>query len=400
MGTPAPGRIASLDQFRGYTVVGMFFVNFVGSFTVIPAVFKHHNTYCSYADTIMPQFFFAVGFAYRLTLLRRLEKDGPRAAYVKAVRRNLGLMLLGAILYSVDDGLRNWADIQTSLPHLITVALRRDFFQTLVHIAVTALWILPVIASGPVTRISFACFSAFLHVALSQRFYYEAVNSQPRGIDGGPLGFLTWTIPMIAGSLAYDAIRRAGWFSRAGSPSPATEGTLPASEGAEASGWPRLRLLGCAVRLLAWGGVLMALGYGLSCLNLFVPPNSPPTGGPASWLVEPPFVPPSRPVNLWTMSQRAGSVSYLTFGAGFSLAVYALFVVASDLGPLRLGVFRTFGSNALAAYVIHEMVARAVKPFVPNDAPLWYVLAAFALFFAICYVFVRYLEKNGLFLRL
>ena len=73
---PAPRRIVSLDQFRGYTVVGMLFVNFLGGYIVVPAVFKHHNTYCSYADTIMPQFFFAVGFAFRLTFLRRLATSG------------------------------------------------------------------------------------------------------------------------------------------------------------------------------------------------------------------------------------------------------------------------------------------------------------------------------------
>ena len=39
-----PARLNSLDQFRGYTVLGMFVVNFVGSFAVVPAVLKHHNT--------------------------------------------------------------------------------------------------------------------------------------------------------------------------------------------------------------------------------------------------------------------------------------------------------------------------------------------------------------------
>ena len=71
-----PGRIVSLDQFRGYTVAGMLLVNFLGGFRRrYPPVLKHHNTYCSYADTIMPQFFFAVGFAYRLTFLRRRQRE-------------------------------------------------------------------------------------------------------------------------------------------------------------------------------------------------------------------------------------------------------------------------------------------------------------------------------------
>ena len=46
------------------------------------------------------------------------------------------------------------------------------------------------------------------------------------------------------------------------------------------------------------------------------------------------------------------------------------------------------------------MVAGAVKPYVPGDSPLWYVLAGFLLYFGICYLLIRYLEKNEIFLRL
>jgi hypothetical protein len=138
---------------------------------------------------------------------------------------------------------------------------------------------------------------------------------------------------------------------------------------------------------VGWSVVLMAVGYGLSCL-----------GGT---LAPPPFVAPSgRPVELWTMSQRTGSVSYLTFAAGFSMAVYALFVIASDVGGLEIGLFRTFGRNALAAYILHGLVAEAVKPYVPNDAPLWYVTAGFLVYFWINYVCIRGMEKDGIYLRL
>ena len=45
-------RIASMDQFRGYTMTGMFLVNFIGSFAVVPLAFKHHNTYRRHAVTL------------------------------------------------------------------------------------------------------------------------------------------------------------------------------------------------------------------------------------------------------------------------------------------------------------------------------------------------------------
>ena len=67
---------------------------------------------------------------------------------------------------------------------------------------------------------------------------------------------------------------------------------------------------------------------------------------------------------------------------------------------MQLGLFRTFGRNAVAAYILHGIVAQAVKPYVPGDAPLWYALAGFSVSFGITYLFVRHLEKNEIYLRL
>jgi predicted acyltransferase len=396
-----PSRITSLDQFRGYTVVGMFFVNFVGHFREIPDVFKHHNTYCSYADTIMPQFFFAVGFAYRLTLLRRLQTQGPWVAYSRAIRRNLGLILLGIVIYHLNGRAANWSELQEmGIVGFFRQALLRDPFETLVHIGVTAIWVMPVIAAGATARIAFAAFSAALHLLLSYLFYFRFAMTSPV-IDGGPLGFLTWSIPMLVGSLAYDVVTSKDGGS-----------TRPKA------------LVSTAIQTFSWGLVLMAVGYGLSCLStLYDAPGltDEEAGVPAlaenpvwplpdksagrEWstlLAEPPLEPATRErySNYWMMSQRGGTLSYLIFGAGVSLGLYALFVLACDLGPFRLGIFRTFGNNALAAYIIHQLVEGAMKPYTPRDSPLWFALASFALFLGICYLFVRHLEKNNLFLRM
>ena len=212
--------------------------------------------------------------------------------------------------------------------------------------------------SPPASPLHSACSRWWaLHLGLSQLFYFNYAWKLPV-IDGGPLGFLTWTIPLLVGSLAYDAVAK----------NPQDSSPVP--------------------KLLVWSVVLMGLGYLFTCLG-----GSP--GGP-------PFVKPepSTPVSLWMMSQRAGSVSYLTFASGVSLAVYALFVVFCDQGNLKIGLFRTFGQNALAAYIVHPMVASAVKPYLPGDSPLWFVAAGFLLYFGICYLLIRYLEKNEIFLRL
>ena len=75
--TDTSSRIISLDQFRGYTVAGMLLVNYLGpyKFTSAPRLLTHTHDYCSYADTIMPQFLFAVGFSFRLTFGRRARRS-------------------------------------------------------------------------------------------------------------------------------------------------------------------------------------------------------------------------------------------------------------------------------------------------------------------------------------
>src|SRR5439155_10050468 len=119
--TGISSRIISLDQYRGYTVAGMILVNYLGGFAVthpVP-VLEHHNTYFSYADTIMPGFHFAVGFALRLVLLKRIATLGRRRAYGSIVRRSLGLILLSTVL---------------------EFATARDRFKTWTAVAQTGVW--------------------------------------------------------------------------------------------------------------------------------------------------------------------------------------------------------------------------------------------------------------------
>ena len=115
-------------------------------------------------------------------------------------------------------------------------------------------------------------------------------------IDGGPLGFLTWSIPLLVGSLAYDVVagRKQGVESGAESP----------------------------------GMVDHSHGAGLRA----VVPGEAPFRRLRSFNRR-----RSTVVNIWTMSQRTGSVSYQVFAAGVSLAVYALFVILCDEGSLRVG---------------------------------------------------------------
>ncbi|MHC5542984.1 hypothetical protein ACYOEI_32585, partial [Singulisphaera rosea] len=123
-----------------------------------------------------------------------------------------------------------------------------------------------------------------------------------------------------------------------------------------------------------------------------------------SLLAEPPFVEPPPPElrqhNYWMMNKRVVSLPFTLFALGFAAALYAVFVVACDVGGMHVGAFRTFGQNPLATYVIHHSVEVSLLNLVPGDSPLWWCLVGVATFYAINYLFVRSLEKNRIFIRL
>src|SRR3990170_2501350 len=175
---PATARIASLDQFRGYTVAGMFLVNFLGSYAATPILLTHKNNFFSYADTIMPQFFFAVGFAFRLTFGRRAQSEGLARAYVHVVRRLLGLALVALVIYAAPRAARDWQQLtDKGIWDSLWPVIRGTWFQTLMHIAVTSLWITPVIRGSASVRIAYMIASAMLQVFLSWWFYFDWVHS-------------------------------------------------------------------------------------------------------------------------------------------------------------------------------------------------------------------------------
>ncbi len=570
-------RIASMDQFRGYTVAGMFVVNFLSSFAVIHPLLKHNNTWFSYADSIMPSFLFAVGFSFRLTYLRRVQQAGYWPTVWTYVRRSLALVVVSLVMYGFGTEFKHWSEFsempsefepfrakatrthsvdelvkearaanpradertilaiasslggkivapksassdkrgdrdaaeraaaladqeetvfvaaaqqriqdwnslspnQRMLVHLriaLAKLLKSDLWETLAIIAVTQLVVLPFVGWSFAGRFAALVALGITHLLISWWFNWDflyAVNDNwmsklwmtghSRGWDGGCFGTLSWAIAMLAGTLCYDL-------------------TIGSQSQAAAAG-----------RLIVWGLAFMAVGYAMSCLTRVYELSGPalearrvaimrqdaernwlqmlmqraritaatakadkpaqPGQNPEtlmarfqviqdqiaaypsldlavnpvvpSWeqvkgrwwrdlLVEPPFFAPPRdnpktdpqpsidhrPENYWMMGKRGPNLSFITFASGFAFALYGLFVVACDLGGLSVGIFRTFGTNALAAYFLHHVIEEQVKKLVPNDAPLWYCLCGFALFLLLTYACVRYLETHKIYLKL
>ncbi|QDV38642.1 heparan-alpha-glucosaminide N-acetyltransferase domain-containing protein [Tautonia plasticadhaerens] len=402
------GRIASMDQFRGYTVAGMFVVNFLGGIAAVHSVLKHNNTYFSYADSIMPSFLFACGFSYRLSLLRRIDQVGPAAAYRRVATRSLGLVLVSLVVFGVGGGFDSWSEMTgRGVLRFVAELVKADAWEVLAIIGVCQVLIMPFVARSAGVRFAAMVGLSALHFGLSYLFNYDFVSGKPnwmddlwgttgrRAWDGGFFGLLHWSVPMLAGTLAHDVMVAPGR-----SPGPAS------------------------ARLIGWGTLAMVLAYGLSCFSTLYGPEDRRTDGlgrpediaaspvipplsriadrePSELLATAPLVEPEViAANYWMMDKRIVTIPFIWFSTGFALALYALFVLACDRLGLSIELFRLLGMNPLAAYVIHHAVEGTVHSVVPGDSPLWWALAGLLIFFAITVTFVRFLDRQKIYLRL
>lgn len=446
----ADKRVLSLDQFRGYTILGMILVNFIGYFDKIHVFFKHTDTFFSYADSIMPAFHLAVGFSYRLTMLRRLATPNASllAAWWVYFKRSMALVFIGVLLFGIGGNFTTWKQFsempvaaglsgENASPPSESTNDRRTFsetfaaqwkfwvagtvksrmWNTLVIIGVTQIVILPFVATSFPVRVLAMIGFAVGHAFLTYWFNWGFVVGDPENWlaqkwgmgnmlswDGGIFGPLSWAIVMLAGTLVYDIV-----ISRS----------------------PRE----AARVLVTAGAVMMTVAWGLSCLSRLydvdkgavasksLPENaaSPmiPTGidlsnaSLTSFFAEPPFVaPPGTPDipgtvhepvrlrNYWMMIKQIPTLTFTLCATGFAMLVYGCFVWLCDENGWRLAVLNTFGTNALIAYIVHSYIGDQIGKLVPPDSPVWYVLIGLVAFFLCTWTVVRYLEKQRIFIRL
>lgn len=439
-----PPRINSMDQFRGYTVAGMFLVNFMGGFAAIHHLLKHNDQgYFTYADSIMPSFIFCAGFSYRLTALRRFAEIGSLAATWSYFRRSLALVMVSVVMYTFNVEPKDVGNLTgfAAFMEFLFRFLKSGMWEVLSVIGVTQILLLPVINKSFFVRLLTLFGIMILHVLLAWSFNYNFSWGQAswfdsifgahfvRPWDGGLFGPVGWAVPMLVGTLTYDVIAKR-------TPQYAWGILLLASLLLMAGGYltnsltrfydvtPESQALTEQVRADLQKQLddarniqdpdqkryqVKAIESRLKFLNNHaydpvIPSPERLKNAKFGWAELPFVIPPGpdkRLENYWMMNKkRTVALPFTLFSSGFALFLYSLSIPLCDLGGLQIGVFRTFGQNPLAAYIIAHMTEHSILSLTDRNSSLNWILFCFGLFFLITYLMLRYLEKHKLFLRL
>ena len=98
-----------MDQFCGYAVAAMLLVNFIARFDVVHSVFKHDDDYLSFADTIIANFIFIVGFSFRLSMLRRLKTMTWLQTCPGYLHRSIVLVVISVMIFGIGGEFQSWS---------------------------------------------------------------------------------------------------------------------------------------------------------------------------------------------------------------------------------------------------------------------------------------------------
>ena len=432
-------RLDFLDQFRGTTMVCMVLVNFLGDgdFDATPAFFRHGGYYLSFPDTVMPGFLFAAGLSYRISHMKTIKISGKTAARFKVlVPRALGLMIGAYWLTGFGVPRLSWDELRSATPlQSVIWFFYGSFFSALTQIALTMLWCLLVIERSIKARIVFAVVSQWLYVLIELTIYWLRGEADSfGGYEGGLFGFLSWTFPLLAGSVCQELLAA---ISNTPNPPPITVSSTSeltemvsmsselisddSSAGIDGSAAEEGGMLYAASRrgaqhrqtrqmlyFVSAGGALMLFGYLCSFLSLAAPvfcfnyETSEVANCSAVTTPPVPFVHPGQHavyVTLWSMIQCWPT--FMWFTTGFQIVICTAVYYVCDVKKRRLwavhDVMDVFGRNTLLAYYFHFGARTQIASWMPVDAPGGIVFLGLVMCMGTLYLALYHLRRHNIF---
>ena len=305
----ATGRLVSLDVFRGITIAGMVLVNNPGSWEHIHWPLEHAQWHgWTPTDLVFPFFLFIVGVAITLSFASRVESGrSARDLYLKVVKRSLiifaiGLFLNGFPYFSISElripGVLQRIAVCYFLASIIFLTTRVRAQVIIIVALLLGYWLLVRFVPAPGFAAGDLTKEGSLPSFIDRIVFGKHVWAQAKVYD--PEGLLS-TIPALGTTLI--GVLTGHWLRSKKSGYEKVAGMFVAGSVCVAAGW-------------AW--------------NAFFPINKA----------------------LWTSS-------YVLFTGGLGLQFLALCYWIIDIKGYRRWAkpFEIFGVNAIALYVVADLIA-------------------------------------------
>ncbi|HXP08461.1 MAG TPA: heparan-alpha-glucosaminide N-acetyltransferase domain-containing protein [Acidobacteriaceae bacterium] len=312
-----PGRLVSLDVFRGIVIAAMILVTDPGTYSYVYSPLRHAEWMGATAtDMIFPAFLFMVGLAISFSFASQIKRGVTRTRLIqRLLRRSLVLFVLGLVLNGFPDyhlaTLRIPGILQRiAICYLLSGALylfttRQIRLLAGVAFALLAgywalLKLVPVPGIGPGHLDTFGSLPAYIDRQLFGINHLWIWGLTPRkGVTYDPEGLLS-TLPAMFSTLA--GIVAGDWM----------RSDFPA----------RKRVLGLAIA-----------GCALWISGLLLSPLLP-------------------------LNKRIWTSTFALMSTGVSVAVFAALYAVIDLGGFRRGLLpaKVLGTNAILAFTLSTII--------------------------------------------
>lgn len=162
MNSTPPGRLMTLDAFRGMTIAAMILVNDPGSWDHVYAQLLHAEWVGpTFTDLIFPFFLFIAGVAMWFSFKRRAPRDSPRVLWKKILLRASLIFLVGLFIswfpfFDIDQsmghirftGVLQRIAVSYVIAAVICISVGRRAIVTLAVLLLLAYWALLTLDGG------------------------------------------------------------------------------------------------------------------------------------------------------------------------------------------------------------------------------------------------------------